>query len=201
MLDGDGKARWHHPVLALGHVEIADSNGNGEADIIYSNSNNATGRTDFTTLDSTGNVSYTVHVNTKSYEFAMIKWPNTKAQSNILLTEQGKIRLIDRKGKTVLQLDAPGCRAYGEVKAITVRFNKDEPAYLAVKKTLHPDISVLYVYAANGNLVFQKTQVIEGVLTPTLAIVPDSHTGAENLLTGEYASKFKTQVLEYSLTR
>jgi len=58
------------------------------------------------------------------------------------------------------------------MNAVTVKFKKGEPEYLAVKKSLHPDLSVLYVYDANGKLVYQKTQVIEGLLSPTLAAVP-----------------------------
>ena len=201
LVGGGGKTRWIHPVFSLGHVEIANINADGKAAIIYSNSNNANGSTEFTTLDSEGRVADILKVATMSYEFAAIKWPDTKARPNLLLTEEDKIRLVDWKGDTVIQLDAPGSRAFGNFKAITVKFKIDEPEFLAVKKSLHPDISVLYVYDGNGKLVYQKNQVIEGLLTPTLTAVPDNANGAEKLLVGEYAGKHKSQVLEYSITK
>jgi len=191
--------RWKHPVLALGHLEMADVRGNGMAEIIYSNSNNAFGTTDFTILDADGTVANQHKIATKSYEFAVIRWPNAEAKPNLLLTEERKIRIVDLKGETVMQLDAPGCRPFGDVKAVTVKFKKEEPEYLAVKKSLHPDLSVLYVYDANGKFVYQKTDVIDLVLAPTLAAVPANESGVEKLLVGS-KQKNKAQVLEYSLT-
>jgi hypothetical protein len=201
LVDGDGKTRWEHPVYSLGHLEIADIDGNGKARVIYTNSNNANGITDFTILDSEGTIASQQKIATESYEFAVIRWPNRAAKPNILLTEDGKIRIVDIKGETVMQLDAPGCRPFGDMEAVTVKFKKEEPEYLAVRKSLHPDLSVLYVYDANGKLVYQKTEVIEGLLYPTLATVPINETDTERLLVGASAQNFRAQVLEYSLIR
>lgn len=201
LVDGNGKTRWQHPIYALGHLAIADIYRDGKAVIIYSNSNNANGVTEFTFLNSEGNITNQMKVSTMSSEFAVIQWPSGGSEPHILLTEEGKLRIIDLEGNIISQLDAPGCRTYGDVRAVTVKFKKDEAEYLAVKKSLHPDISVLYVYDSNGKLVYQKTQVVEGLLAPTLATVPSRETGTEKLLVVEAARNFKAQVMEYSLTR
>lgn len=200
LVDGDGKTRWKHPVYSLGHLEIADVRGNGKNEIIYSNSNNANGITDITILDAQGSEVSQQKFNTASSEFAAIRWPNRESLPNILLTEDGKIRLVDLQGATIIQLDAPGCKTYGELKAITVKFNKEKPPYLVVRKSLHPDLIVLYVYDADGKLVYQKTEVTKGGRTPTLAAVPTNEAGTEKLLVGA-VQKFKAQLVEYSLTR
>jgi len=201
LVDANGKTKWQHPIYALGHMEIANISQNGKATIIYSNSNNANGITEFTFLNSEGIISNQMKVSTMSSEFAVIQWPSRESEPHILLTEEGKLKLIDLKGDIIYQLDAPGCRTFGDVKAVTVKFKKEDQTYLAVKKGLHPDLSVLYVYDANGKLVYQKTQVVEGLLAPTLAAVPVGETGTEKLLVSEYARNFKAQVMEYSLTR
>ena len=54
LLDGDGKTRWKHPAIAVGHLEMADVRGNGKAEVIYSNAANAGGTTEFTVLDAAG---------------------------------------------------------------------------------------------------------------------------------------------------
>lgn len=194
LVNVEGKTRWTHPVYSLGHLEIADINDDGKGEIVYNNR-------EFTVLDSEGRETDQLKISTTSSEFAIIRWPNKDTKPNLLLTEQGKINIVDFEGKTVIQLDAPGCRLYGDVKAITVKLKKEEPEYLAVKKSLHPDLSVLYVYDSNGKLVYQKTQVIDGLLAPTLVAAPASETGTEKLLVGESGRKFKAQVVEYSLTR
>src|SRR5574341_298284 len=201
LLDAKGKTKWTHPIYALGHLELADVQGDGKAEIIFDNSNNANGVTEFTFLDSAGTMASQMKMTTASYEFAIVKWPKRDTKPNILLTEDAKIRLADLNGSTVMQLDAPGCRTFGEVKALTVKFNAGEPDYLVVRKSLHPDLSVLYVYNPDGELVYQKTEVVEGLLAPTLAVVPADEYGAERLLVGESAPDFRARVLEYALTR
>lgn len=201
LIDSDGKTRWKHPVYSLGHLEMADVRGNGKTEIIYSNSNNANGITDITILDAQGTEVSQQKFATASSEFAVIRWPNGEATPNILLTEEGKIRLVDLQGTTVIELDAPGCKTFGEVKAITVKFNKEKPPYLVVRKSLHPDLFVLYVYDVEGKLMYQKTEVTRGGRTPTLGTVPVNETGTEKLLVGGTTKDFKAQVSEYTLTR
>lgn len=199
LIDGDGKTRWKHPVYALGHLEMADVRGNGKIEIMYSNSNNANGITEFTILDAQGSEVSQQKFNTASSEFSVLRWPNREATPTILLTEESKIRLVNLQGDTVMTLDAPGCKTFGAVKAITVKFRNEKPPYLVVRKSLHPDLFVLYVYDVEGKLVYQKTEVVEGGHTPTLAVLPTNESDTEKLLAGT-VQKFKAQLVEFSIT-
>jgi len=200
LVDGDRVTLWKYPVLALGHLEMVDVDGDGKTKIIFSNSNNANGVTEFTILDGAGAPADLIKIPTTSYEFSIVRWPVIESKPNLLLTEDNKIRIVDLQGDTVLELAAPGCRAFGKVAAAPVKLENTESRYLAVKKSLHPDLSVLYVYNPNGKLVFQKTEVIKGVLTPALTPGPANKAGLEKLIVG--ASRgFNAQILEYSLTR
>jgi len=200
LLNSEGRMKWEHPVYGIEHVEIADVFGDGKARISYSDSNDAKGITDFTILDSEGTAASEQKIATESYEFAVIRWPNREARPNILLTEDNKIRIVDMKGETVMQLGAPGCRISRDMKAVTVKFKKDEAEYLAVRKSLFPDLLVLYVYDANGKLVYQKTDAVEGLPYPVIAAIPINGTGTEKLLVGSSAKNFSARVFEYSLT-
>jgi hypothetical protein len=54
LLDSNGKIKWKHSVNAIGHLEIADVNEYGKAEIVYDNSNNADGHTEFDVLNGAG---------------------------------------------------------------------------------------------------------------------------------------------------
>jgi hypothetical protein len=197
LVNSDGKVRWKHPVIALGHLEIIDIDGDGKDEIIYKKSNAST---EFTILDESGSIVNKLKTTATSYEFTMVKWPKNESGPCLLLTEDSKIRIIDLNGNAVIELDAPGCRTFGKVKASTVKFKEDEPEYLAVRKSLHPDLSVLYVYDHDGKLVYQKTEVIGGGRKPTISAVAKNETGNEVLLVGSVRDG-KPVVLEYSLKR
>ncbi|MFA5292525.1 MAG: VCBS repeat-containing protein [Phycisphaerae bacterium] len=201
LIDSNGNTKWTHPVNAMGHLEMTDIDGDGKAEIIYDNSNNAGGKTKFEILNAAGTVIKTLEIATKSYEFALIKWPNDKSEMNILLTENNKIRLVDFKGDTVISLDAPGCREFGNVKAVAVKLKKQQPPYLIVRKGLHPDLLVMYVYDHNGKLVYQRTDVYKyGVSNAAVAIVPESETEGEKLLLASERNN-KAVILEYSFSQ
>jgi len=200
LIDESGKTLWKHPVYALGHLGMKDVRRNGKEEIFYSNSNNANLLTVFRTLDAEGAIVDELEISTASSEFVVIGWPVIEIRPNILLTEENEIRIVDMKGSTVVQLDAPGCRTFGKVKAVTVRFQKDEPAFLAVRKILHPDLAVLFVFDANGSLIYQSAQIIEGSMQPSLAAVPVDETGIDRLLVG-HRHGYGERIIEYSLAQ
>lgn len=200
LVDQAGKTLWKYPVIAIGHLEMVDVSGDGKAEIIFSKSNNAGGVTEFVILDATGAPAYQILIPTTSYEFSIVGWPTKDGRPNLLLTEENKIRIVDLKGETVFQLSAPGCRPFGKVESVTVNLRKDDPSYLAVKKRLHPDLSVLFVYNPDGKLMYQKSEVVRGVLAPALTAGPPNEAGIEKLIVGA-SREFKAQILEYSLTR
>lgn len=199
LLDGTGRARWTHPVYSLGHVEMADVRGNGKKEILYSNSNNARSSTVFKTVNAFGTVVDELNLATCSSEFALVDWPERRARPNLLLTEENQIRIVDLDGNEVRRLEAPGCRSYGAVAAIPVKFRAAAPAYLAVRKNLHPDLAALYVYDADGKRVHQDVETrLGGGEMPALAAGPGEMPGAERLLVGS-GDVFHAALVEYSL--
>jgi hypothetical protein len=198
LFDVDGNIKWKHSVSALGHLEVVDLNGDDHDETIYTNSNNANGKTTFTILDATGTIADQMEMATESYEFDVINWPVEDSDVHVLLTEENTIRIVDLDGQTLMSLDAPGCRPFGGVTAVAVKFEKDEPRYLVAKKNLHPDISVLYVYDCKGKLVYQKTEAMRGVGTHGLVVVPVVEIGDEKLLMGSIRN-YHPFVLEYFL--
>ncbi|OQA00509.1 MAG: hypothetical protein BWY69_01689 [Planctomycetes bacterium ADurb.Bin401] len=199
LLDSSGNIKWTHPVIAIGKVEMADVDNDGAEEIIYTNSNNASGKTSFEILNGKGESIKKLEVATKSYEFALIKWQSEAY--NILLTEENKIRIINLNGEAVISLDAPGCREYGNVQTAIVKFANNQKPYLAVKKKLHPDLLVLYVYDYNGKLVYQKSEVYEfGSFNPPLIVKKDNQTNNEKLVTGSIRDN-RAMILEYRLAQ
>jgi hypothetical protein len=59
---------------------------------------------------------------------------------------------------------------------------------------------VLFVYDANGSLVFQSAQIIEGSMQPSLAAVPVNESGIERLLVG-HGHGYEERIIEYSLAQ
>jgi hypothetical protein len=177
---------------------VADINGDGKAEIVYDNSNNASGITAFTILDGTGAAIGEFKISSKSSFFTIVNWPSKQGSPHILLTEDGKISIINFKGETVARLDAPGCAEFGNVEAVNVRLRKEEPDYLAVKKSLHPDLSTLYVYDSQGQLMYQKTDTVTGILPPVLFTLPVGTSGTERLLVGSQTKDFEALLLEYT---
>lgn len=193
LLDEAGKPRWTHPVYALGHLVMADVRGNGKQEILYSNGG-------FTTLDADGNVAGELKLDSDSSAFALVDWPERKDRPNLLLTEDNLIRIVDLDGNEVRRLDAPGCRSYGDVAAVPVKFRADESAWLAVRKNVHPDLAVLFVYDAAGQLVHQDVEIRQGGSgTPALAGVPAADGQTERLLVGG-GEDGAARLVEYALS-
>ena len=198
LVDEAGQIRWKHPVDSLNHLELADVRGNGRMGVVYSKSRNAGRATDFTTVNAYGLAENKLTLDTPSSAFALDDWPGQPDRPNLLLTEENGIRILDLDGHEIQRLAAPGCRSFGEVAAAPVRFRAGAPAYLAVRKNLHPDLAALYVYDAEGKLVQQDVEAGWGGPAPALAAVPAGTNGAERLLVGA-GDGFRAALLEYAL--
>jgi len=202
LLDENGKVLWTHRVSTIQHLEMADIRGNGKEEIIYSNPNHGYNLSAFNTVGAEGTVVDELIVPTYSGEFAVVRWPDREGASNLLITEENRMRIVDMKGNDVIELEAPGCRCSGKMNATTVRFLKDGPAFLAVRKNLHPSIVALFVYGANGKLVFQKAETTGESIQPSLAAVPVVGTDIERLLVGAPRRFWGgAKVIEYSLAQ
>jgi len=200
LLDVSRQKKWEYPVLSLGTLRMADVDGDGRAEIIFDNGNNANGLTDFTILGSTGGVKGQFQLHTASSFFTLVPWPDRNGASHILITEADKVGVYTLAGEQVTQLAAPGCSAFGDFQALNIKFNKDEGDYLAIKKSVTPDLSVLYVYSPQKELVYQKTEIIRGTLPPALYARPTGQDGTEKLLVGSETKDFEAMLYEYTPT-
>lgn len=193
LVDETGQTRWKHPVDSLDHLEMADVRGNGRQEILFRDSPST-----FKVLVDQGQVAAELNIATDSSTFALVAWPVPTGRPHLVLAEENQIRIVDLEGNEIRRLDAPGCRSFGDLAAVPVRFRADTPAYLAVRKMLHPDLSALYVYDAEGQLVHHDVEVILGSGDAALAAVPVGESGAERLLVGS-KNDTTAQLIEYSL--
>ena len=194
LVDEAGKTRWKFPVSSLDHLEMADVRGNGKQEILIRTSPAA-----FQILDAEGLVAAEPPVAAESGTFALVAWPDPASRPNLVLAEDNQIRIADLDGTEIRRLDAPGCRSFGDIAAVPVKFRADAPPFLAVRKMLHPDLAVLYVYDADGRLVHQDVETREGSGDAALAAVPAGDSGAERLLVGsleDFAGKLREYALE-----
>ena len=198
LVDEAGQIRWIHPADSIEQLDMADVRANGRTGLLYSRPRNAGTEAEFTTLDANGQIRNKLKLDTPATAFALVDWPGLPDRPNLLLAEDNHIRILDLDGREIQRLEAPGCRSYGEVAAAPVRFRAGAPAYLAVRKNLHPDLAALYVYDAEGKLVQQDVEAGWGRPAPALAAVPAGTNGAERLLVGA-GDGFHAALWEYAL--
>ena len=191
LVDEQGQTRWTFSADSIDHLEMADVRGNGRQEILFHD------RT-FKILDAEGRVAAETDIATESSQFALVAWPAPAGRPNLVLTEENQIRIVDLDGHEIRRLEAPGCRGFGDLAAVPVRFRAGAPAFLAVRKDLHPDLAVLYVYDSEGRRVHQDVEVVLGSADPALAAVPAGATGTEHLLVGSGENN-QVRLLEYSL--
>ena len=190
--DDSGRLRWTHDANSIDHVVMADVRGNGRQEILM-----RAGR-DFHILDANGTIAAQLPIETDSSGFALVHWPEGGNRPHLLLAEENQLRIVDLDGHEIRRLEAPGCRGFGDIAAVPVRFRAGAPAFLAVRKDLHPDLAVLYVFDGEGRRVHQDVEVVLGSADPALAAVPAGDSGVERLLVGSGENN-QVRLLEYSL--
>ncbi len=190
--DESGQLLWNHDEFSIGHIVMADVRGNGRQEILM-----RAGRF-FRILDAEGNVAAQPRMETDSSGFALVHWPEQQDRPNLLFAEDNRIRIMDLDGNDLRELNAPGCRSYGDVTAVPVHFRAGKPPALAVRKNVHPDLAVLYVYDAENRLLHQRVETRMGGGAPALAAIPADPPGAERLLVGE-GDGLRTRLVEYTL--
>lgn len=198
LLNESGVVQWEHPVVSLGTLEMSDVDGDGKSEIVYDNSNNANGITEFTVLNDTGGVKGYFKASTKSSHFAIAPWPDRAGSQHVFISEDGRILVYDMKGQPVSQLDATGNKAYGDFKLLYVKIKSGDEDYLAIKKNVMPDLSVLYVYSPQKQLIYQKTDVVRGLSSPVLFSLPVGTTGAERLIATAESDRYEALLREYT---
>ena len=191
LVDEKGQTLWTYSADSIDHLEMADVRGNGRQEILFHDRA-------FKILDAAGRVVAETNIATSSSQFALAAWPASAGRPNLVLSEENQIRIVDLDGNEIRRLEAPGCRGFGDLAAVPVRFRADAAPFLAVRKLLHPDLATLFVYDAAGQLVHREVEIVLGSGDAALAAVPAGDSGAERLLVGSGENN-QVRLLEYSL--
>ena len=179
LLNRHGEKLWEQPDRNVWHVEVADTNQDGQPEIVHSN-----GAGQLRVRDAQGKILSQAKPSSCFSGFTICRWPTFQDKEYALFwSEEQKLLLLDFDGKTVAQLEAPNSVQVWEIRGTPVRLKRDEPEYFAVILQLRGQWhrSILYVYDSAGALVFQE---IIGEECRPIAALPSDTPGEEVLLIG-----------------
>jgi hypothetical protein len=177
LLDENGKKTWKKPDGNVWHVEMVDTDRDGDPEIVHSN---ASGR--MTVRDADGEILRRTRLGPYFSKFSLCKWPSKKGRLYALLSEENVIWLFDFDGKAAARLPAPRCGRLGHARGTSVKIKTGQPEYLAViVEFRHWNRAILYVYDSKKRLVYQE---ILPEVCASIAAISGNNTRAETLLVG-----------------
>jgi hypothetical protein len=167
VFDRYGVNKWRQEMdSGASHVEVVDTDGDGDKEIVYSNMG------DLIIRDGKGHFVKQIDMPFYVGDFTVCIMPG-KMQPTILSVEDHYVWLTDFKGKTVAKFNAPlseldtglyktpigefrGASVY-KAKGAWVKFKKGEPEYLAIiAEFAGVDRSILYIYKSSGEIIYQE---------------------------------------------
>lgn len=174
-LDMAGNIVWQQPDANVWHVEIADADGDGTAEIIHSNAGGQ-----ITIRDATGKILRRFNPEGFVSEFSLCRWPSRDGKLGLLFPSERSVRLFDFAGKELVTLEAPGSPEHDRAIGTGVRFKKGGPEYLAVVTTNGRSPTLLFVYGPDEKLVQAERLEARGFAIA----VQSEEDGTESLLVG-----------------
>ncbi len=152
LVETNGDRVWRQRDGNVWHVEMADTNGDGQLDIVHSN---AAG--EMKVRDRNGNILSQARTAPYFSSFSLCRWPTKTDRKYALLAEDETIWLFDFGGKSVAQFQAPECGKLGHARGVPVKLKSSEREYFAVIVEFRNwERSILYVYDANGALIYHE---------------------------------------------
>jgi hypothetical protein len=187
LLDRNAKEKWKQPDGNVWHVELVDTDDDGNLEIVHSN---AAGQ--ITVRDTEGKVIERSKPDIYFSDFSLSSWPKKNSRKYALIAENDTIWLFDFYGKIVAQFNAPISGSLGDARGVSTKIVSDQPEYFAVIVEFSTwDKSVLYIYGSDKILVYQE---IIPEACASLASISIDATNKEILLLG-----CNGKVWEYSL--
>lgn len=189
LLDLAGREKWRQPELRVWHVEIADPEGNGQNEIVYSNSQ---GRLCIRSVQ--GQLLREIPTEAFVGFFSICRWPDSSGKWCLINNNKREgVQLLDFQGKIVATFFTPdrGQQVFGT----PARLEGAKKPYFAlvVCDCVPQHDSRFYVFNSEGNLVFTEKLFSSRAATVT---IPGSPPGTEDLLLGEADGKIWRYHLE-----
>ena len=152
LLDGYGKRIWREEDGNVWHIEMVDTNGDGNLEIVHSN---VEGMMVIRKRD--GRIIRKIKTEIYFSKFSLSRWPARSDHEYAMVPEENAIWLLDFDGKTVVKYRAPICSKWSDARGTPVRLKNGEPEYFAVIMSFITwERSVLYVYNPDRSLVYQE---------------------------------------------
>ena len=168
LFDRYGVNKWRREMESgwASHIEVVDTDGDGDKEIVYSSMG------DLIIRDGKGHFVKQIDMPFYVGDFTLCVTPDKK-QPAVLTVEDGHVWLTDFKGKTVAKFNAPlgeldtglhktpvgefRMTSVYKAKGAWVKFKEVEPEYLAVIAEYSGfDRSILYIYKSSGEIIYQE---------------------------------------------
>ncbi len=177
LVETDGRQVWRQDDGNVWHVEMVDTDGDGQLEILHSNAGG-----EMKVRDARGAVLNQSRPPAYFSGFSLCNWPGKGDPQHALLSESGTIWVLGFDGKSVAKLDAPDCGDLGHARAVPVKLDADEDEYFAVLVAFrNRERSILYLYDHDENLVYQE---VLAEACECLAAVSSGDPSTERLLIG-----------------
>ncbi len=177
-LDRDGKLQWQKEGGNVWHVEIVDTDGDGQSEIVHTSAGG-----DLTIRDAEGEILKNFDIGRYVSNFTICRWPTERHPPRLLFAEENRILLFDFDGKQLGELQAPDCpNRINTLRGVPVRLKSGEKEYLAtVADGGLWNVSVFYLFNHRGELVYHE--ILKG-RCGAVATVHSAFPGLEDLLVG-----------------
>jgi len=185
LLSAEGRKLWEQPDGNVWHVEMADINDDGRAEILHSNAGG-----NLRIRDAAGSILHDYDLDVYVGDFSLTRWGGEAKSKHLLTLYDGFIYVVGFDGNIVARLEAPGSERMGDAYGTTVRLPNGTRYYAALLSYFW-DRAVLYVYDAEGRLVYHE---VVGEKCGAVAAIPAG--AAERLLVG-----CQGKVWEYSAAK
>jgi len=158
-------------------VEIVDTDGDGQPEIVHSNAGGQ-----MKVRDAQGNIVNQSRPPAYFSGFSLCNWPGKQDPQYALLSESGTVWVLGFDGKSVARLDAPDCGDLGHARGVPVKLRAGHDEYFAVLVEFrNRERSILYLYDPDQKLVYQE---VLGEACGCLAAVASGDSTDERLLLG-----------------
>jgi hypothetical protein len=189
-LDDTSRQLWQKPGGNIWHVEIVDTDGDGQPEIVHTG-----GAGGFVIRDRHGKYLREMIpggpglslLRPYCASFSLCRWPDEKGPFKILAVAThafgtSQILLCGFDGTIIGRYPLPDPKNYREVYGTALRRKKDEPPLLAVVCShILDDAEMLVVFNAKREIIYQETSSSAGA---ALLAVPSAVPGTDDLLVG-----------------